>query len=170
MVLFKIEKKTRKQNARKNTVLNTFLWECKTQKIYGEQQYNTVEDLRDNIIAKFKLIRRRGIGRAVPNLKRLVHLFIQEKHRYFADSNLFLHICLNYYVFIFVLFFFHSLIFHCLFNVLFQSLVIIRYHAQLVSIVLNNVLSYHCFSGICRYLSVMKFRFHFVIIPAVKAN
>jgi len=67
------------------TVLDTFLHTRGTLKnrVYGKQSYNTVEELRENIIFEFRSIRRRDIVRAVTNLNRRARLCIQEEGRHF---------------------------------------------------------------------------------------
>lgn len=65
------------------TVLDTFLWGTLKNRVYGQQEYNTVEDLRQSIVAQFRSIRRRHITRAVSNLNRRARLCLQQEGRHF---------------------------------------------------------------------------------------
>lgn len=64
-------------------VLDTFLWGTLKNRVYGQQDYHIVEDLRENIITQFRTLRRRDITRAVNNINRRVRLCIQEEGRQF---------------------------------------------------------------------------------------
>lgn len=67
------------------TVLDTFLWGTLKNRVYGQQEFDNVEDLRRSIIEQCRSIRRRDIVRAVENLGRRTRLCIQEEGRNFEQ-------------------------------------------------------------------------------------
>ena len=63
----------------------TFLWGTLKNRVYGQQEYEHVEDLRTAVIEQCRSIRRRDIIRAVQNLERRARLCIQEEGRNFEQ-------------------------------------------------------------------------------------
>lgn len=65
------------------SVLDTFLWGTLKNRIYGQREYNNIEDLRLNIVREFRRLRRREIIRALNNIRRRVELCYHEQGHHF---------------------------------------------------------------------------------------
>lgn len=65
------------------SVLDTFLWGTLKNRIYGQGEYQNIEELRFSIIREFGRLRRREINRAVHNIRRRLVLCSENHGQHF---------------------------------------------------------------------------------------
>ena len=64
-------------------VLDTFLWGTLKNRIYGQGEYQNIEELQLNIVREFGRLRRREINRAVNNIQRRVAICLENDGQHF---------------------------------------------------------------------------------------